>query len=184
MAKREGISGKKALIAGLALVVFSVLFGCETIGKGSEEGFLTTQSEGKTLSALGLDMRLIADRAATGAFEVVEGVWPPDGGFAPHIHDFGEGFYVVEGAMTLKYGDQTTIASVGSFGFVPAGMVHSWKNKSSTTSFKMILFFVPSFGSGYAELMDKLGQLSPNDADYMAKVGELFKKVGKTEFVQ
>lgn len=48
---------EKGLMAGLAMVVFSVLFGCETIGKGNEEGFLITRAEGKTLSALGLDMR-------------------------------------------------------------------------------------------------------------------------------
>ena len=175
---------EKALIAGLAFIAFSMLIGCETIGKGSAEGIVVSRGEGKTLSALGLDMRLIADRADTGAFEVVEGVWPPGGGFAPHVHEFGEGFYVIEGAMTVSYGDHTTTVSAGSFGFFPAGMVHSWKNESSTTSFKMILLFVPSFGSGYAELMDKLGKMSPSDPDYMAKVAELFKKVGKTEFVQ
>ena len=182
--QRKNGSFDRAVIAGLALLVLCALVGCQTIGKGSEDGFITEQYEGKSLSALGLDMRLLADRSETGAFEAVEGTWPPDGGFAPHTHEFGEGYYVVDGAMTVKYGDIETVASKGSFGFVPAGMVHSWTNESSTTPFRMILFFIPSFGSGYAELMDKLGRMSPEDPEYMAKVAVLFKDVGKTEFVR
>lgn len=105
-------------------------------------------------------MRLIADRSETGTFEAVEATWPPDGGFAPHTHEFGEAYYVVDGAMKVNYSDTEAITSKGSFGFIPASMVHSWKNESSTTPFTMILFFVPSFGAGNAELMDELGGMS------------------------
>lgn len=180
--KRESFC--RTAIVGLTVLVLWALAGCQTIGKGSEDGFITERYEGQSLSALGLDMRLIADRSETGAFEAVEATWPPDGGFSPHTHEFGEGYYVVDGAMTVKYGDTETVASKGSFGFIPAGMVHSWKNESSTTPFTMILFFIPSFGSGYAQLMDELGAMSPEDPEYMGRVAALFKDVGKTEFVQ
>ncbi len=183
MQRKKG-SFYKAAILCLALLVVYALAGCQTIGKGSQDGFITEMHEGQSLSALGLDMRVLASRSETGAFEAVEATWPPDGGFAPHTHEFGEGYYVVDGAMTVKYGDTEAVASKGSFGFIPAGMIHSWKNESSTTPFTMILFFIPSFGSGYGELMDKLGQMSPEDPEYMAKVGALFKEVGKTEFIE
>ncbi len=140
------------------------------------QGFISLPDEGKRLSALGTDFKLKAVSGDTsGLFEALEGVWPPQEGFAPHTHGFDEGVYVLEGTMTLELGDRTVKASAGSFAFIPRGMVHSWQNESMTTACKLLLLFVPSFGPGCQGLMEELNQLSPCEPD-MARVAEIFKR--------
>ncbi len=141
-----------------------------------DQGFISMPDEGKRLSALGIDFNLRAVSGDTnGLFEALEGVWAPQGGFAPHTHGFDEGVYVLEGAMTLEYGGRTVKASAGSFGFIPRGMVHSWQNESTTTACKLLLLFAPSFGPGCQGLMKELSQLPPGQPD-MAKVAEIFER--------
>lgn len=44
-----------------------------------------------------------------------------------HRHAFDESFYVLEGDYTFKLGDRTLTATLGSFVYVPAGMLHAFR---------------------------------------------------------
>jgi quercetin dioxygenase-like cupin family protein len=47
-----------------------------------------------------------------------------------HRHDFDEAFYVLEGELTFRLGDELTTARAGEFVFAPRGSVHTLANRS------------------------------------------------------
>ena len=58
-----------------------------------------------------------------GAYFVMEGMVPPDGGPPPHIHHhkLAESFYVVEGEPEIMLGNQVLMAKAVDFVHVPKG---------------------------------------------------------------
>src|SRR5215210_3595805 len=59
---------------------------------------------------------------------VVEPGFP---GPPPHVHDrLYDMFYVLDGALTMRLGDETTELPSGSFVCVPPGVVHTFSNQS------------------------------------------------------
>jgi mannose-6-phosphate isomerase-like protein (cupin superfamily) len=65
-----------------------------------------------------------------GSFFLAESLIPP--GFAgppPHQHEkLHDMFYVLEGTLTLRLGDETVTAGPGTFACVPPGVVHTFSN--------------------------------------------------------
>ena len=87
---------------------------------------------------------LAAEAETDGAYFVMEGLVPPDGGPPPHIHhNQVETFYIVEGQMEILLGDQVYEAKAGDFVHVSKGTRHRFVNRSQTPT-KMIFTFVPA----------------------------------------
>src|SRR2546423_15308949 len=63
---------------------------------------------------------------------VFESTLPPGGGYPlPHVHDqYEEIFYVLEGEIEYRIGDQWTPASAGTTICIPPGIVHAFPNIS------------------------------------------------------
>ncbi len=79
-----------------------------------------------------------------GAYFVMEGMVPTNGGPPPHIHHSqAESFYVVEGQLEITLGDQVHEAKAGDFVHISKGTPHAFLNRSQTPA-KMILTFVPA----------------------------------------
>jgi len=87
---------------------------------------------------------LATEQETDGAYFVMEGVVPPNGGPPPHIHHSQiETFYVVEGQLEITLGDQVYEAKAGDFVHVSKGTPHAFFNRSQTSA-KVILTFVPA----------------------------------------
>src|ERR1700731_1312152 len=72
-----------------------------------------------------------ADETATGeAYRLFESTVPAGGsGAPPHYHGRAEeGFYVLEGALSLRVGEWQVDAGAGTFVLVPRGVVHTFDN--------------------------------------------------------
>ena len=79
-----------------------------------------------------------------GKYALWEAVVPPGGGPPPHVHSREEeGFYVLEGEITLQVGDQRLVATAGMFVNMPVGTPHSFKNESSRPA-KMLISVAPA----------------------------------------
>jgi quercetin dioxygenase-like cupin family protein len=63
---------------------------------------------------------------------VFESTLPPGGGYPlPHVHgEYEEVFYVLEGEIEYRIGDQWTPAPAGTTVCVPPGVVHAFRNLS------------------------------------------------------
>lgn len=62
------------------------------------------------------------------AFTLIEAELPAGFGPPPHIHhDEEEGFYVLEGELSITCGEQTWTAGPGAFAFLPRDIPHSFR---------------------------------------------------------
>ena len=72
----------------------------------------------------------------------------------PHVHDtLHDMFFVLEGTLTMRLGDETMEAGPGTFICVPPGVVHTFSNRSET-AVRFLNFNTPS---GWEDYMGDLG---------------------------
>jgi quercetin dioxygenase-like cupin family protein len=87
---------------------------------------------------------LATGQETDGAYFVMEGLVPPNGGPPPHIHHSqAETFYVVEGLLEIKLGERVYEANAGDFVHISKGTPHAFLNRSQISA-KMIFTFVPA----------------------------------------
>src|ERR1700675_3498070 len=94
---------------------------------------LRTPTEGRTIAVVGDVYRFLAVGDDTnGKYAVWEAVVPPGGGPPPHVHSREEeGFYILDGEITLSLGEEQLVASAGTFVNVAVGTLHSFKNETT-----------------------------------------------------
>ena len=74
-----------------------------------------------------------------GKYAMWEAIVPPGGGPLPHVHSREEeGFYILEGEITLQVGEKRIVATAGMFANMPVGMPHSFKNESDKPATMLI----------------------------------------------
>ena len=107
--------------------------------------FSGVQTRGRYVLGPGDVYTFLATEAETdGAYFVLEGKIPTDGGPPPHIHhNQVETFYIVEGQLEIMLGDEVYEAKAGDFVHVSIGTPHRFINRSPTPA-KIIATFVPA----------------------------------------
>jgi quercetin dioxygenase-like cupin family protein len=103
---------------------------------------------------------LVTGEESGGAYFAMEALVPPGGGPPPHIHTReDETFYLLDGEIEFRLGDETITAGPGDFVNVPRGVVHCFTNTGTTTA-RMILTFTPAgIEAWFAETLER----APND---------------------
>jgi|SRR5579864_4104173 len=101
--------------------------------------------EGRTVAVVGDIYRFLATGEDTnGKYALWEAIVPPGGGPPPHVHSREEeGFYILEGEITITIGDKHLVARAGIFANMPVGTPHSFKNESSKPA-KMLISVAPA----------------------------------------
>ena len=101
--------------------------------------------EGRTVAIVGDVYRFLATGDDTdGRYAVWEALVPPGGGPPPHVHSREEeGFYILEGEITVLVGDKRLVATAGMFANMPVGTPHSFKNESSRSA-RMLISVAPA----------------------------------------
>jgi quercetin dioxygenase-like cupin family protein len=101
--------------------------------------------QGRTIAIVGDVYRFLATGEDTnGTYALMEAIVPPGGGPPPHVHSREEeGFYVLEGEVTLVIDGKPLVATAGMFANLPVGIPHSFKNESSRPA-KMLISLAPA----------------------------------------
>src|ERR1700680_294834 len=96
--------------------------------------------EGRTIAVAGDVYRFLATGEDTNdKYALWEAIVPPGGGPPPHVHSREEeGFYILEGEITLQVGDERLVASAGMFANMPVGTPHSFKNETDRPAMMLI----------------------------------------------
>ena len=91
-------------------------------------GYRLAQDEGTAIWMLDTLMHVKAGTEDTdGAFTLIEALAPSGFGTPLHLHQREEeGFYVLEGSMTVQCGDERWDAVPGSFVLLPRGVPHAY----------------------------------------------------------
>ena len=117
---------------------------------------VTTPAEGRTISLVGDIYRfLVVGEETGGRYALFEATVPPGGGPPPHRHSREEeGFYVLEGEVTVQVDDQHFVAGIGTFANMPVGSLHCFKNESGKPA-SMLIFVAPA---GLEKMFLEVGQ--------------------------
>jgi len=109
------------------------------------QAVIKQQGEGRTIVVVGDVYRFLATGEDTnGKYALWEAIVLPGGGPPPHIHSREEeGFYVLEGKITLLIGDQRLMVSAGMFANMPVGTLHSFKNEGNKPA-RMLISVAPA----------------------------------------
>jgi quercetin dioxygenase-like cupin family protein len=79
-----------------------------------------------------------------GKYTLWEAIVPPGGGPPPHVHSREEeGFYVLEGEITITVNGEPVVATAGTFANMPVGTPHSFKNESGRPA-RMLISVAPA----------------------------------------
>jgi len=104
---------------------------------------------------------LVTGEETGGAYFVMEALVPPGGGPPPHIHRReDETFYLIDGEVEFRLGDETIAAGPGDFVNVPRGTVHRFRNAGTETA-RMVLTFTPA---GIERFFEETLEPAPNGA--------------------
>jgi quercetin dioxygenase-like cupin family protein len=120
---------------------------------------LRTPTEGRTIAVVGDVYRFLATGEDTnGKYALWEAIVPPGGGPPPHVHSREEeGFYILEGEITVHVGVERIMASAGMFANMPVGTPHSFKNETARPA-RMLICVAPA---GLEKMFFEVGQPVP-----------------------
>ncbi len=106
---------------------------------------LRPTTEGRTIAVVGDVYRFLATGDDTnGKYALWEAIVLPGGGPPPHVHSREEeGFYILEGEVTFRVGEERLVATAGMFANMPVGTPHSFKNESSRPA-RMLISVAPA----------------------------------------
>lgn len=143
---------------------------------GELNAIVSGPGTGEVISLLGVQVLMKATKGDTaGQWALIEYSAPPQfRGPAPHWHKvMQEGFYVLEGTMTIRVGEESVPAPAGTFVFVPPGTVHGFSNGTDQPA-RMLVFMTPGGMEAYFAELAVLVKSEPSwpPAD-MSKVMEL-----------
>jgi quercetin dioxygenase-like cupin family protein len=101
--------------------------------------------QGRTIGVVGdVYSFLVTGDETGGKYALWEAIVPPGGGPPPHVHSREEeGFYILEGQITIQVGQQRIVASAGMFANMPVGTQHSFKNESNQPA-RMLISVAPA----------------------------------------
>ncbi|WP_145028297.1 cupin domain-containing protein [Caulifigura coniformis] len=97
---------------------------------------------------------LVSGEQTAGAYSVVEAIVPPGSGPPPHRHSReDEGFYVLEGELTITVDGRRETLSPGMFGNLPVGSLHFFRNEGSVPV-RMLITVAPA---GFEQMFMEVG---------------------------
>ena len=123
------------------------------------EGELIGGPSAVTIKATGAD--------TAGTFFLGEGVAAPGfPGLPPHVHErLHDMFYVLEGTLTLRLGDETVELPAGGFACVPPAVVHTFSNRGGHPV-RFLNFNTPAGWERYMrDLAEALAKESPSQEE-------------------
>ncbi len=139
-------------------------------------GYALAEDEGDAIwFANGLYVVKAAAAETRDAFTLIEVQLPAGEGPPPHIHhDEEEGFYILEGELTVNCGEQSWTATPGMFAFLPRGIPHSFRVSEAGPA-KMLQLTSPAqferFAADVGEPATSMTLPEPTDIDVPKVLG-------------
>jgi quercetin dioxygenase-like cupin family protein len=100
---------------------------------------------------------------SNGELAVIETTPAPGAGPPLHHHDFDEAFYVLEGRLTFRLGDETVTAGPGELIFAPRGVDHTFANLGDSAARQLIICAPAGFERYFARLAAERQGTDPPD---------------------
>ena len=130
----------------------------ETVATPRTSPFVTGPEEGQAVWYLDVLGQTKAPAAATGGQVSVTEQLLPEGSSPPlHVHHReDEAFYILDGRLTFRAGDQLFTATAASFVWLPRGIPHGFRVDSPTA--RLLTLCVPG---GFEDFFAAIGRPAP-----------------------
>lgn len=124
---------------------------------------LVAADEGPRIGVVGDVYRFLATGADTGGkYAVWEASVPPGGGPPLHVHSReSEGFFVLEGEITIRVEEQSVKATAGTFVNLEPGIKHAFRNESDAPA-RMLIMVAPA---GIEKMFAEVGTVLDDSAE-------------------
>jgi quercetin dioxygenase-like cupin family protein len=130
---------------------------------------------GETLSLRGTKVRVLCTEADSVGASTFEFHAMPGFDTGSHYHSkIEEQFYVIDGEMELRAGDQVILGRPGAFVTVPAGIAHAFANRSDSPARMLLVCTPPGHERYFAELAQILARSGAPDTDGIAALRARF----------
>jgi mannose-6-phosphate isomerase-like protein (cupin superfamily) len=106
---------------------------------------------------------LLRGEESGGQISVVETRPGPGAGPPLHHHDFDETFYVLEGELTFRLGEEMLTVGPGELVHVPRGAVHTFANLSGAPARQVIVCTPAGFERHFARMAAEIEGVDPPD---------------------
>jgi quercetin dioxygenase-like cupin family protein len=134
---------------------------------------------GEALALRGTRVRVLSTAATSIGVSTFEFVASPGWDTGSHLHStIEEQFYVVQGEMELRAGNERIVGRPGTFVSVPPGVAHAFANRSSAPARMLLLCTPPGHERYFAELADILSRPGAPDPD---EIGALRARFDTTQ---
>ena len=95
-----------------------------------------------------------------GTLTAFENTIPPNQGPPLHTHDSeDEAWYVIEGRLRFRIGEEESVADAGSFVFVPRETPHAFRNDGDEPA-RILVLFTPS---GMEAFFESFAEVAPEE---------------------
>ncbi len=133
--------------------------------------------EGRVIQVPGHAITYKATAEETGgAYSLLEVVLTGDGP-PQHIHKAEEeAFYVLEGEVNIKIGEQTIRGTIGTFVLIPRGTVHTFWNAGPTPAKLLVIFSPPGFEQAFVEVWGEREEEEMDNATYIERLMAVSEK--------
>jgi quercetin dioxygenase-like cupin family protein len=121
----------------------------------NKRGIILLPGEGVSIAIPGLAATFkVVSRDTDGDHSVIETTVPAgSSGLPPHIHrSMDEEFYILDGELTVRVGEQRMTAARGAYAYVPRGVVHTFANRGDRPVTFLDIVHPAGFEQYYREL--------------------------------
>ena len=119
-------------------------------------------------------IKATGDETAGTFFLSESAIAPGFPGPPPHRHErLVDMFYVLEGVLTVRLGDETHELEAGSFVCVPAGVVHTFSNPSERPV-RLLNFNTPAGWENYMRDLAEAAKAGPLTPDVIGRVASRY----------
>lgn len=95
-----------------------------------------------------------------GQFSQFDLFFPQQSAAIPHIHQFAEAFYVLDGELSFQLGEKTFTATPGDLVYIPSGQLHGWRNVGTEPA-RALVTAAPSGAENLFEAVGLPGTSAP-----------------------
>ena len=141
----------------------------------SVEAVIFAPEAGETLTLRGTKVRVLATAATSVGASTFEFQALPGWDTGSHVHSrIEEQFFVIDGEMELRAGDDLVVGRAGTFVSVPTGVAHAFANRSAAPARMLLVATPPGHERYFAELADILSREGAPDPDEIAALRTRF----------
>ena len=133
------------------------------------EAILLEPGEGRSVSLRGTEVGFKVESNRAAGASCVEFVAAPGFDTGLHVHErLEETWYIVDGEIGFRVGDESFEAAPGACVFVPPRVPHAFANRTETPAKFLLIMSPPGHDRYFDELAEILGEDGPPDGEAIA----------------